>query len=186
MSVSPPPFSPKAISLEVFDPEESKTRVIHTGVVDTSMGKAFIGVLDSRICFLGFSEGFSVATLKSELCRNWPGFKLVRGFDEPPEFEEGAELIVRGTPLQVAVWRALTKVPTGETVTYQKIAESVGSPSAVRAVGTAVGANPVSWLIPCHRVVRKSGAIGGYRWGLACKERLLESEGIDLSTFPEA
>ncbi|WOO42273.1 methylated-DNA--[protein]-cysteine S-methyltransferase [Rubellicoccus peritrichatus] len=184
MSVSPPPFSSKSIAVSVFDPDASDTRVIHTGVVETPIGKAFVGVLDSRICFLGFTEGFTLATLKAELCRNWPGFKLVRGFEETPDFEDGAELIVRGTPLQVAVWRELTKVPPGETVTYQKIAESVGSPSAVRAVGTAVGANPVSWLIPCHRVIRKSGALGGYRWGLVCKERLLESEGVDLSTLP--
>ena len=72
----------------------------------------------------------------------------------------------------MAVWRALLRIPTGRAVTYTHIAQAVGSPAAVRAAGTAIGANPVAFLIPCHRVIQQSGALGGYRWGLERKQAM--------------
>lgn len=81
-----------------------------------------------------------------------------------------------GTPFQIAVWRALLAIPEGETRTYQAIAAAIGRPQASRAVGTAIGANPIAVLIPCHRVIRTCGALGGYRWGLARKACLLARE----------
>lgn len=83
---------------------------------------------------------------------------------------------LRGTKLQRAVWNALRKIPAGQTTTYTKIAEKIGRPDAVRAVGTACGANHVSLVVPCHRVVRRDGALAGYRWGLARKEKLIRWE----------
>jgi AraC family transcriptional regulator of adaptative response/methylated-DNA-[protein]-cysteine methyltransferase len=81
-----------------------------------------------------------------------------------------------GGPFQIKVWEALLSVPSGQVTSYSEIAEIVGSPKAVRAVGTAVGRNPVSWLIPCHRALRKSGAMGGYHWGLPMKRAMLAYE----------
>jgi AraC family transcriptional regulator of adaptative response/methylated-DNA-[protein]-cysteine methyltransferase len=83
-----------------------------------------------------------------------------------------------GAPFQIKVWEALLRIPSGEVTTYSDIANAIGHPKAVRAVGTAVGRNPVSWLIPCHRALRKSGGLGGYHWGLPVKRALLLREAI--------
>ena len=90
----------------------------------------------------------------------------------------GAPLVVwvRGTDLQVQVWKALLRIPFGRVAAYQTIATAVGRPRAVRAVANAVGANPMAWLIPCHRVLRATGAIGGYRWGEGPKRVMLAWE----------
>ncbi len=92
-------------------------------------------------------------------------------------------LDVRGAAFQQRVWRALREIPAGETATYAQVAERIGSPGAVRAVGTACGANPVAVAIPCHRVVRRDGGLSGYRWGVERKRVLLEREGA-LSAAP--
>ena len=85
-------------------------------------------------------------------------------------------LDLRGTAFQQRVWRELTRIPRGETITYAELARRVGSPGAVRAVGSACGANPAAVVVPCHRVLRSDGALGGYRWGLERKAKLLEAE----------
>ena len=89
---------------------------------------------------------------------------------------EPAPLYLIGAPFQIKVWEALLQIPSGHVTTYSEIAQCVGKPRAVRAVGTAVGRNPISWLIPCHRALRKSGALGGYHWGLPVKRALLAYE----------
>jgi AraC family transcriptional regulator of adaptative response/methylated-DNA-[protein]-cysteine methyltransferase len=81
-----------------------------------------------------------------------------------------------GTTFQKRIWKELMKIPAGETRTYLQIAIDIGSPSSARAVGTAIGANPIAWLIPCHRVIQTSGGLGGYRWGLERKKSLLDWE----------
>ena len=86
-------------------------------------------------------------------------------------------LDIQGTAFQVRVWEALRRVPRGTTLTYSELAEHIGSPRAVRAVGSACGANPVALVIPCHRIVRRDGSLGGYRWGIEVKEALLGAEG---------
>jgi AraC family transcriptional regulator of adaptative response/methylated-DNA-[protein]-cysteine methyltransferase len=90
-----------------------------------------------------------------------------------------------GTPFQQRVWSALREIPLGQTATYSQIAERVGAPKAVRAVGLACGANPVAVFVPCHRVIRSDGTLGGYRGGLARKRKLLEYEGA-ISSVTEA
>lgn len=85
-------------------------------------------------------------------------------------------LDLRGTAFQQRVWRELQRIPRGETITYAELAARIGSPKAVRAVGTACGANPVAMVVPCHRVVRADGTLGGYAWGLERKARLLRVE----------
>lgn len=81
-----------------------------------------------------------------------------------------------GTEFQLSIWNALQQVPKGKTSTYAQIAEAIGRPKAVRAVGTAIGANPIAFLIPCHRIIRSDGGLGGFRWGLECKKLMLEWE----------
>jgi AraC family transcriptional regulator of adaptative response/methylated-DNA-[protein]-cysteine methyltransferase len=85
-------------------------------------------------------------------------------------------VLLHGTPFQIQVWQALLRIPRGAVTSYQALAHYVGKPKASRAVGTANGANPISYLIPCHRVIRKSGALGGYRWGLGRKLAMLSQE----------
>jgi len=85
-------------------------------------------------------------------------------------------LLLRGTPFQLEVWSALARIPRGETVSYRQLAEALGRPQAARAIGQAVGANPLGVFIPCHRVVTSSGAPGGYAWGCWRKEALLQAE----------
>jgi AraC family transcriptional regulator of adaptative response/methylated-DNA-[protein]-cysteine methyltransferase len=85
-------------------------------------------------------------------------------------------LDVRGTAFQQAVWRELSRIPPGETLSYAALAARAGNPNAVRAVGSACGANPVAMLIPCHRAKRADGSLGGYAWGLSIKRKLLERE----------
>ena len=85
-------------------------------------------------------------------------------------------LYLIGAPFQIKVWEALLHIPSGHVTSYSEIAEAIGHPKAVRAVGTAVGRNPVSWLIPCHRALRKSGGLGGYHWGLPVKRAMLAWE----------
>lgn len=87
-------------------------------------------------------------------------------------------LDLRGTAFQQRVWKELTRIPRGETMTYGELARRIGSPGAVRAVGTACGANPAAVVVPCHRVLRGDGGLGGYRWGVARKAKLLEAEGM--------
>jgi AraC family transcriptional regulator of adaptative response/methylated-DNA-[protein]-cysteine methyltransferase len=90
-------------------------------------------------------------------------------------------LFLIGAPFQIKVCEALLRVPTGHVTTYSDIARAIGHPQAVRAVGTAVGRNPVSWLIPCHRALRKSGGLGGYHWGLPVKRAMLAWEAAETA-----
>jgi AraC family transcriptional regulator, regulatory protein of adaptative response / methylated-DNA-[protein]-cysteine methyltransferase len=92
-------------------------------------------------------------------------------------------LDICGTAFQKQVWQALLKIPYGKTRTYADIAREIGKPNAVRAVGTACGANPVALIIPCHRVLRSDGGLGGYEWGLERKKKLLEQERLSYSVF---
>ena len=90
-------------------------------------------------------------------------------------------LMMEGTPLQQRVWKALQNIPPGQTITYGAVAEIIGRPSAVRPVAQACGANPVAVIIPCHRVLRSDGELGGYRWGVQRKQALLKREAQQLA-----
>ncbi len=102
---------------------------------------------------------------------------VVRGEGEPSELP----LDLAGTAFQVRVWEALRRIPSGETRTYSEVATEIGAPRAVRAVGSACGANHVALIVPCHRVIRSDGSLGGYRWGLPVKEALLRAEQAQLA-----
>ncbi len=138
------------------------------------------------VCWLAFVEADDRPVI-AEFEREWRGARLVR--DDPGTaalasraFELGAAsaeplpLLVRGTNFQIKVWEALLKIPFGRLVSYQTIARAIGQPQAVRAVGRAVGANNISWLIPCHRVILSTGIIHNYRWGVRQKQILTAFE----------
>ena len=101
---------------------------------------------------------------------------LATGAALSPALSQSLPLDLRGTAFQQRVWRELQRIPRGETITYAELAVRIGSPKAVRAVGTACGANPVAMVVPCHRVVRADGSLGGYAWGLERKACLLREE----------
>jgi AraC family transcriptional regulator of adaptative response/methylated-DNA-[protein]-cysteine methyltransferase len=91
-------------------------------------------------------------------------------------------LVLEGTPFQITVWKKLLQIPAGETQTYQSLAKAIGKPTAIRAVATACAANRIAFLIPCHRVIRSDGTLGGYRWGIRRKRWLLDLEqGLESS-----
>jgi AraC family transcriptional regulator of adaptative response/methylated-DNA-[protein]-cysteine methyltransferase len=148
------------------------------GVADTPFGPAFLAWTDRGVSALSFDVDHA---LGHEHAR-WPE----ADFRHDPAgaaglskrvFEGGrVTLQLRGTNFQIRVWEALLRVPEGSLVTYGKIAEALDSPSASRAVGSAVGANPVAFLIPCHRVIRTTGAFGGYRWGEPRKRAIVAWE----------
>ena len=158
---------------------------------DSPLGRMLIAVTDRGICRLTFDD--SEASLrklfpKAEIVEDAGGLKtLVEGAlsaIDSPRAAHDLPLDVAGTAFQEAVWRELRKIPPGETRSYADIAVAIGKPGAVRAVGSANGDNHVAVLIPCHRVIRSDGSLGGYAGGLDRKRRLLEAEG-HASAAPE-
>lgn len=181
------------VSLEAATPGEIKGggagMAIRWGVAGSPFGRCLIGESERGICLLSFLE--EEAPPEAGSVRGiWPQAAWARddGFAEerigtlfvpPTDREKAAPLRawVRGSAFQLRVWRALLAIPPGALSTYGRLAEGIGRPGAARAVGTAVGANPVAYLIPCHRVIRETGAISGYRWGVGRKRALLAWEG---------
>lgn len=167
---------------------------IRYGFHPTPFGECVIAVTPRGICHLAFVNPVSRREAVQRVQRDWPEAILVpdqgatralaaRAFPAPGEAPTpGLSLHVRGTNFQLKVWRALLEVPQGEVTTYGAIAGAIGDAKASRAVGTAVGSNPVSYLIPCHRVIRASGELGGYAWGVDRKRTMLalETSGQDF------
>ena len=152
-------------------------------VVDTSLGQMLVAATDKGVCRLSFNEGVEALEARfpnADLAQGDAKFAalladVVAAVEAPGDFAH-IPLDVKGTAFQEAVWRELQRIPTGETRTYAQLAAAVGKPKAVRAAGSANGANHVSVLIPCHRVIRTGGGLGGYAWGLDIKRKLLEKE----------
>ncbi|MEJ6008570.1 bifunctional DNA-binding transcriptional regulator/O6-methylguanine-DNA methyltransferase Ada [Novosphingobium aquae] len=157
---------------------------IRWAVVDTYLGPMLVAATDKGVCRLSFNEG------ADDLAARFPAAELIEGGEgfsallsevvravEAPDQPHSVPLDVRGTAFQEAVWRELRRIPAGETRSYSDIAAAVGAPKAVRACGSANGANNVAVLIPCHRVVRSDGSLGGYAYGLDIKRKLLAREG---------
>ncbi|MCI2400707.1 bifunctional helix-turn-helix domain-containing protein/methylated-DNA--[protein]-cysteine S-methyltransferase [Aliiroseovarius subalbicans] len=157
------------------------------GWFDSPFGPALVMGTDKGVCGLAFAAETGAEVAMADLTSRWPKAQFV---EDPQRLaaqvdamfsQQGqAALHLIGAPFQIKVWEALLTIPTGQVTTYSEIAEAVGNPRAVRAVGNAVGRNPVSWLIPCHRALRKSGALGGYHWGLPVKRALLAWEAARL------
>jgi AraC family transcriptional regulator of adaptative response/methylated-DNA-[protein]-cysteine methyltransferase len=178
------------ISLEAMSPGELKTGGgglnIVFGVAATPFGDCLIGECERGVCHLAFIDGDGSDAALDELRDRWPGARLRRSdrtaadlasrvFERPDHHRKRPALraFVKGTAFQVRVWRALLRVPPGSLVTYGQLASAIGQPTAARPVGSAVGQNPLAYLIPCHRVIRETGAIGDYRWGHVRKRAIV-------------
>lgn len=163
---------------------------IRWGWFDSPFGPALIMATDKGICGIGFEEEAGRDAALADLTGRWPKATYVHDPDALAPLAEQAfpkaggpataPLYLIGAPFQIKVWEALLRIPSGHVTTYSEIAQTVGNPRAVRAVGTAVGRNPISWLVPCHRALRKSGGLGGYHWGLERKRAMLAWETAHL------
>lgn len=160
---------------------------IHWAVVPTSLGAMLVAATAKGVCRLSFDEGRAALEARfpnAELVEGGADFaalldQVVAAVEAPGDFSH-IPLDVQGTAFQEAVWRELQRIPAGETRTYAELAAAAGKPRAVRAAGSANGANNIAVLIPCHRVIRTGGALGGYAYGLEIKRKLLEKEGAVL------
>ncbi len=156
--------------------------VIRYGWFDTPFGEALAMATGRGLCGLAFAAETGRDAAFADMAARWPAARFepdrdgIAGLVEPALGGTGGQLHLIGAPFQIKVWEALLAIPSGHVTTYSDIAARIGSPRAVRAVGTAVGRNPVSWLIPCHRALRKSGGLGGYHWGLPVKRAMLAWE----------
>ena len=160
---------------------------IYWGWFDSPFGLALVMGTDKGICGMGFASEMGEEASMEDMISRWPKANFVEdpmmlrpwalaAFGVSGQGDQVAPLYLIGAPFQIKVWEALLKVPSGHVTTYSEIAQSIGKPRAVRAVGTAVGRNPISFLIPCHRALRKSGGLGGYHWGLPVKRAILAWE----------
>lgn len=178
------------VTTEAVSPGEYKSRgegvTIRYGLHASPFGKCLVAVTERGICHLGFvqtSEGDAIDNLVAD----WKNAQMIEDNKHTapliePIFDEGSRgklnIHLRGTNFQLKVWEALLKIPTGTVTTYEGLAERIGQPTASRAVGTAVGHNPIAVLIPCHRVIRKVGEFGNYRYGAPRKKALLAYESV--------
>jgi AraC family transcriptional regulator of adaptative response/methylated-DNA-[protein]-cysteine methyltransferase len=186
------------VSCEAVTPGEYKTRgrgiTITYGFHDSPFGECLIAVTGRGICWLSFARDGSRKALLSEFDRAWKNARrvenpgdtrdLVGRIYEPARWRSSNPLpvLVKGTNFQIKVWEALLKIPVGTVVTYEDVALYIGFPKAVRAVGNAVGRNPVSFVIPCHRVVRKTAEFGNYGGGTPRKKAMLGWEASLMMT----
>jgi AraC family transcriptional regulator of adaptative response/methylated-DNA-[protein]-cysteine methyltransferase len=172
------------VTLDALSPGEIRAGgagvEIRHGITPTPFGSAYVANTARGLMRLSFLEGRSDATEIAATRVLWPHAKFTR--DDTAACALAAQiwgrgrvsvpLAVAGTNFQVQVWRALLELEPGATVTYSALARQLGKPDGARAVGNAVGANPVAWVIPCHRVLKASGELGGYRWGATRKQMI--------------
>ena len=189
------------VALEAVTPGEYKRQgadlEIHYGVHPSPFGSMFLATTPRGICALSFLSN-SVAEVGElrALQQCWSAARIIA---DPEATRNIAERIfaqgdpsqplavwVKGTNFQLQVWQALLRIPAGALCAYEQIAHAIGRPSACRAVGQALAVNPVSYLIPCHRVIRRVGTLGGYRWGSVRKRALLAWEAAQCATNPVA
>jgi AraC family transcriptional regulator of adaptative response/methylated-DNA-[protein]-cysteine methyltransferase len=158
------------------------------GIHPTPFGPCLLALTDRGICELWFVDAPEASEEVGALVRRWPGARvredskatggMAAQIFEVPRGGQGLPIpvLLGGTNFQLKVWRALLRIPAGAVVSYSALAVRLGTPSGARAVGNAVGRNPLAYLIPCHRVLRESGDLGGYRWGTARKQAMLARE----------
>ena len=192
------------VKLEAMTPAEAARGgagvQIDFGVAPTPFGLMLAGCTARGVCHLAFTDSAQQAAARAELQQAWPAATLqwkpeaIAALAEriwPPEgapqgrkADQTLKVWVRGTAFQLQVWRALLALGAAERTSYGALAERIGQPGAARAVGTAVGANPIAWLIPCHRVLRAGGELGGYHWGTERKRTMLAWEALKSRAAP--
>ena len=166
---------------------------IRYGWFSSPFGRVLAMGTEKGLCGLGFADDCGEQAAFDDLTGRWP---LARFTEDGAAISPWVQAAFRqsgdtrlhliGAPFQIKVWEALLSIPSGHVTTYSEIAQAIGTPRAMRAVGTAVGRNPISWLIPCHRALRKSGGLGGYHWGLPVKRAMLAWEGARADTGANA
>ena len=175
------------VQLEAVTPGEFKTKgaglTIEYAVHNTPFGKAFIAITSRGVCDFGFLENMEIDVHLTGLQKKWPHAMVHENrqrtlaiikvmFDGEKKLDRPVSLHVSGTNFQISVWKALLQIPPATVVSYSQVATAIGHPNSARAVGLAVGANPVAFLIPCHRVIQQSGKLGGYHWGETRKQAI--------------
>lgn len=181
------------IGLEAMTPGEFKRAgeglVIQWGVHGTPFGEALFALAPRGLCGLSFLDAASRTQAVADFQARWPEARLVEDSRQTEPYAEEVvsrmqgspsrplALVLKGSAFQVKVWEGLLAIPEGGVASYQGLAQRIGAPKASRAVGTALSMNPIGYLIPCHRVIRATGAVGEYRWGATRKQALLGVEG---------
>jgi len=185
------------VHIDAVTPGQIKSRgknmVFRFGVCDTLLGHCFIVTTDRGIHQLMFIDDQTDSQQAlNDVIANWPEAQFIE--DNASIMQIGSQLFsantgkknqlklwVKGTEFQMKVWQALLKIPSGQLTSYNTIAKTIGQPNASRAVGTAIGKNPIALLIPCHRVIQQTGKFGQYRWGADRKKALLAIEANKFS-----
>ncbi|MCY3877947.1 MAG: methylated-DNA--[protein]-cysteine S-methyltransferase [Rhodobacteraceae bacterium] len=164
---------------------EGEDVTIDFGWFDSPFGEMLAMATERGICGLAFTAECGRLESLADMRSRWPHALYRENPGAAANWVQAAlqqrgdiRLLLAGGPFQIKVWEALLSIPSGYVTTYSELAAAAEMPKAVRAVATAVGRNPISWLIPCHRALRKSGALGGYHWGLGIKRSLLAWESI--------
>lgn len=171
-----------------------KGLTIRFTVAESALGKLLVASTDQGICCIEFGDSkkklngslqdrFPAARLKEDKAKLRYWVREIANFIQTPEYGLNLPLVIQGTAFQRRVWKALQAIPLGQTASYSDVAKAIGKPKAHRAVAQACGANKLALAIPCHRVVRSNGKLGGYRWGVDRKRRLLEREKIGTNEF---
>lgn len=181
------------VALEAMTPGEYQKMGVGMefvyGVVESPFGLIFVAFSHRGVCRLAFLDEEDPASEIERLYTIWPESILKndpeaarrladRIFHSPEELDRPLSLLVAGTNFQIQVWRALLEIPMGRLVSYARVASNIGRPDSARAVGSAVGANPIAFLIPCHRVIHGSGKVDGYRWGGTRKRAMIAWESV--------
>lgn len=170
------------IKIIQIEKKEMKSLKINFSFYETSYGKALIASTSKGICYIGFGQP---EQMLQSMQRVYPLAELHEKTDvwhkkalDYIENQNSEDLILNiyGTKFQIDVWQSLLRVPFGKMTTYKAIADQIENPKAIRAVGSAIGRNPISCIIPCHRIIRTDGGLGGYFWGLDVKEKMLNRE----------
>lgn len=187
------------VACEAMTPGEYKARgcdlELRYGVHDSPFGRMLVAVTDRGICALRFVAPPGASPSRdqvlddravADMLEDWAEARIVhapaateavaRSLVCPDSGRPRHPLLLRGTNFQIKTWQALLRIPPGAVASYRQVARAIGAPKAARAVGRAIGANPIALIIPCHRVIRETGALGGYRWGTPRKRALLAWE----------